>query len=54
VACTDKKLIDQALKDHKQISAALRARSPDEVERILRRHLKLGLMQLTGRSEGAK
>lgn len=54
VACTDKKLIDQAVKDHKQIIAALRARSPDEVERILRRHLKLGLMQLTGRSEGAK
>lgn len=44
---TEKKLVDQALRDHKQIVAALRARSPDRTERILRRHLKLGLMQLT-------
>ncbi|MEP9355823.1 GntR family transcriptional regulator [Xanthobacter sp. KR7-65] len=47
VTRTEKKLVDQALKDHQQIVDALRARSPDRTERILRRHLKLGLMQLT-------
>ena len=43
---TEKKLVDQALRDHEEIVAALRARSPDRTEKILRRHLKLGLMQL--------
>ncbi len=47
---TEKKLVDQALKDHQEIVEALRARSPDRTERILRRHLKLGLMQLTDKS----
>jgi len=47
VTRTEKKSVDQALSDHRQIVAALRARSPDRTERILRRHLKLGLMQLT-------
>lgn len=42
----EKKLVGQALRDHKQIVDALRARSPDQTEKILRRHLKLGLMQL--------
>jgi DNA-binding GntR family transcriptional regulator len=32
--------------DHKQIFAALRARSPERVERILRKHLKLGWDEL--------
>lgn len=52
VTRTDKKMVEQALRDHKQIVAALRARSPDETERILRRHLKLGLMQLTRGADG--
>ncbi|TCT02196.1 DNA-binding GntR family transcriptional regulator [Aquabacter spiritensis] len=43
---TQKKQVDQALKDHQQIVDALRAHAPDRTERILRRHLKLGLMQL--------
>lgn len=50
VTRTEKKLVDQALRDHEQIVAALRARSPDRTERVLRRHLKLGLMQLTDSS----
>jgi DNA-binding FadR family transcriptional regulator len=36
------KLAKRARDDHKQIVAALRAKSPDRVERVLRRHLKLG------------
>lgn len=51
VTRTEKKLVDQALKDHQQIVDALRARSPDRTEKILRRHLKLGLMQLTAGME---
>lgn len=43
----EKKAVGQALRDHRQIVDALRARSPDQTEKILRRHLKLGLMQLT-------
>lgn len=46
VTRTERRLVDRALKDHRQIVEALRARSPDRTERILRRHLKLGLMQL--------
>jgi DNA-binding GntR family transcriptional regulator len=40
------KLAKRARDDHKQIVAALRARSPDRVERVLRRHLKLGWEEL--------
>jgi DNA-binding GntR family transcriptional regulator len=36
----------KAYADHKQILAALRARSPERVERVLRRHLKLGWEEL--------
>lgn len=50
VTRTEKKLVDQALRDHEQIVAALRSRSPDRTERVLRRHLKLGLMQLSDSS----
>ena len=38
----DTKMAKQACEDHQQIVAALCARSPARVERILRRHLKLG------------
>ena len=38
----DSKMARRALGDHKRIVAALRARSPDKVETILRKHLKLG------------
>lgn len=50
VTRTEKKLVDQALRDHEQIVAALRSRSADRTEKVLRRHLKLGLMQLTDSS----
>ena len=40
------KLAKRARDDHKQIVAALRAGSPDRVERVLRRHLKLGWEEL--------
>ena len=38
----DSKMARRALGDHKRIVAALRASSPDKVETILRKHLKLG------------
>ena len=38
----DSRMAKQALDDHMEIIAALRAHSPNRVERILRRHLKLG------------
>jgi DNA-binding GntR family transcriptional regulator len=41
----------RARDDHKQIVAALRARSPDRVERILRQHLKLGWEELIAGSD---
>ncbi len=47
VTRTEKKLVDQAVKDHVDIVAALRSRSSDRTEKVLRRHLKLGLMQIT-------
>ena len=40
----DRKMVERALRDHREIVSALRARSPDRSERILRRHLKLGWM----------
>ena len=42
----DSKMAKQASDDHAQIIAALRARSPARVERILRRHLRLGWEEL--------
>lgn len=43
----DRAMTEKALHDHTKIIAALRARSPDRVERLLRQHLKLGWEQLT-------
>ena len=40
----DTKVIDRALRDHRAIVSALRARSADRSERVLRQHLKLGFM----------
>jgi DNA-binding GntR family transcriptional regulator len=42
----DTKLAKRARDDHEEIVAALRARSPARVERLLRRHLKLGWEEL--------
>lgn len=42
----DTKMAKQAREDHEQIVAGLRAGSPARVERILRRHLKLGRNEL--------
>jgi DNA-binding GntR family transcriptional regulator len=42
----DSEMARRALDDHQQIIAALRARSPVRVERVLRRHLKLGWEEL--------
>ena len=38
----DKKMVDRAIYGHRQIVAALRARSPDRSEQMLRDHLKIG------------
>jgi DNA-binding GntR family transcriptional regulator len=38
----DSKLFRRAVEDHKKIVTALRARSPEKVERALRSHLKIG------------
>lgn len=40
------KMAARAYADHKKIVAALRARSPENVEKILRKHLKLGWDEL--------
>ena len=40
------KMAKRAFEDHKKIVAALRSRSPDKVERVLRSHLKLGWEEL--------
>jgi DNA-binding GntR family transcriptional regulator len=42
VSRQDSKLFKRAVEDHKKIVAALRARSPEKVERALRSHLKIG------------
>jgi DNA-binding GntR family transcriptional regulator len=39
-------MTERALRDHRKIVAALRTRSADQVERLLRQHLKLGWEQL--------
>jgi DNA-binding GntR family transcriptional regulator len=38
----DKAMVDRAIFGHKQIVAALRSRSPDRSEKVLREHLKIG------------
>jgi DNA-binding GntR family transcriptional regulator len=40
------KMAQNALGDHKKIVAALRAKDPDKLERLLRKHLKLGWQEL--------
>lgn len=40
------KMAERAYADHKKIVAALRARSPENVEKVLRKHLKLGWDEL--------
>lgn len=42
----DSKMAMRALSDHGKIVAALRAGSPNSVEKVLRQHLKLGLREL--------
>jgi DNA-binding GntR family transcriptional regulator len=42
----ESKLFKRAVEDHKRIVAALRARSPERVERVLRSHLKIGWDEL--------
>ncbi len=42
----DSKMAQHALGDHKKIVVALRANSPDTLERLLRKHLKLGWHEL--------
>lgn len=45
------KMARRALDDHQQIIAALRARSPARVERVMRRHLQLGWAELLADAE---
>ena len=53
VSRQESKLFKRAIRDHKRIVAALRARSPDKVERALRTHLKIGWEELkTGTNVG--
>jgi DNA-binding GntR family transcriptional regulator len=46
VSRRESKLFKRAVDDHKKIVAALRARSPERVERALRSHLKIGWDEL--------
>lgn len=46
VSRRESKLFRRAVEDHKKIVAALRARSPERIERALRSHLKIGWDQL--------
>jgi DNA-binding GntR family transcriptional regulator len=43
----DKKMVDRAIYGHRQIVMALRARSPDRSEQVLRDHLKIGWISAT-------
>jgi DNA-binding GntR family transcriptional regulator len=47
------KMAQQALSDHEKIVAALRAGSPERVEKILRSHLKLGRRELISSTKTA-
>jgi DNA-binding GntR family transcriptional regulator len=44
-------MVDQAIQGHRQIVAALRARSPDRSEKALRQHLKIGWISVTSEQE---
>jgi DNA-binding GntR family transcriptional regulator len=46
VSRRESRLFKRAVDDHRKIVAALRARSPDKVERALRSHLKIGWDEL--------
>jgi DNA-binding GntR family transcriptional regulator len=46
VSRRESKLFRRAVEDHKKIVAALRARSPERIERALRSHLKIGWDEL--------
>jgi DNA-binding GntR family transcriptional regulator len=46
VSRQESKLFKRAVEDHKKIVAALRAKSPERVERALRAHLKIGWDEL--------
>jgi DNA-binding GntR family transcriptional regulator len=46
VSGQDSTMAKRALEDHKKIVIALRAKSPDRVEKLLRSHLKIGWDQL--------
>jgi DNA-binding GntR family transcriptional regulator len=46
VSRRESRLFKRAVEDHKKIVAALRARSPERVERALRAHLKIGWDEL--------
>jgi DNA-binding GntR family transcriptional regulator len=46
VSRRESKLFKRAVEDHKKIVAALRARSPERIERALRTHLKIGWDEL--------
>jgi DNA-binding GntR family transcriptional regulator len=46
VSREESKFFKRAVEDHKKIVAALRARSPERVERALRAHLKIGWDEL--------
>jgi DNA-binding GntR family transcriptional regulator len=47
----DRKLVDHALQGHRQIVAALRARSPDRSEKALRQHLKIGWISMASEQD---
>jgi DNA-binding GntR family transcriptional regulator len=52
VSRQDSKLFKRAVEDHRKIVAALRARSPDRVERALRSHLRIGWDELRSKADG--
>lgn len=47
------KMAQRALNDHEKIVAALRAGSPERVEKLLRNHLKLGRRELISNTKNA-
>jgi DNA-binding GntR family transcriptional regulator len=47
----DRKMVDHAIQGHRQIVAALRARSPDRSEKTLRQHLKIGWISMASEEE---
>lgn len=51
VARGDRKMVDRAIQGHRQIVAALRARSPDRSEKALRQHIKIGFISVTNEQD---